>query len=201
MADPAAELNGPADLPALCGSTGPLRAGWIYTPIGGMVAVADDHALHLLEFARTQRLQAAFARLGAVRDGAVREGAARLGPVAPGKTAVTLALQDQLSAYFAGWRDRFDLPLVRPSATAFTARVWDAVQSVPYGATATYGDLAQRIGALHAARAVGRANGANPFAILVPCHRITGSGGALTGYAGGLWRKEWLLAHEGRGLR
>ena len=186
MMDPAAELNGPADLPLICADAGPLQAAWIYTPIGGMVAVTDTQGLHLLEFARIDRLRAAFARLPAVMVG---------------KTAVAAALQEQLVAYFAGRRDQFDLPLVRPAATIFTARVWDAVQAVPYGQTATYGALAQAMGASKAARAVGRANGANPFAILVPCHRITGPGGALTGYAGGIWRKEWLLAHEGRGLR
>lgn len=184
--DPAAELNGPADLRLICAASGPLQATWIYTPIGGMVAVSDAKGLHMLEFARIARLNAAFARMAAITFG---------------QNTVSAALQEQLVAYFAGWRDRFDLPLVRPAATVFTASVWDAVQAVPYGQTATYGALAQAMGASKAARAVGRANGANPFAILVPCHRITGPGGALTGYAGGIWRKEWLLAHEGRGLR
>jgi AraC family transcriptional regulator, regulatory protein of adaptative response / methylated-DNA-[protein]-cysteine methyltransferase len=186
LGDPLAELNGPADLAALCVENGAYRADWIYTPIGGMVAVADSRGLHLLEFARTARLQPAFARLKGI---------------VAGKTAVTRALQDQLVAYFAGRLDRFDLPLCLPAATPFTTRIWAAVQAVPYGATATYGRLAVATGAPGAARAVGRANGANPLAILVPCHRITGQDGALTGYAGGLWRKEWLLAHEGRGMQ
>jgi AraC family transcriptional regulator, regulatory protein of adaptative response / methylated-DNA-[protein]-cysteine methyltransferase len=184
--DPANELNGPSDLSLICAAEGPLQATWIYTPIGGMVAVVGEDGLHLLEFVRVARLQAAFARLPGV---------------AAGKSDLATALQDQLTAYFAGRRAGFDVPLVRPAATDFTARVWDAVGAVPYGTTATYGEVAARIGAPKAARAMGRANGANPFAILVPCHRITGPGGALTGYAGGLWRKEWLIAHEGRGLR
>ncbi len=186
MTDPEAELNGPADLAPLCNGQGSLRAAWIYTPIGAMVCVADERGVHLLEFARLARLQAAFARLPGVQ---------------PGKTPMSDELQNQLVAYFAGRRAVFDMPIMRPSVTDFTARIWDAVAAVPYGATVTYGALAAGIGAPKAARAVGRANGANPLAILVPCHRITGHGGALTGYAGGLWRKEWLLAHEGRGLR
>jgi AraC family transcriptional regulator, regulatory protein of adaptative response / methylated-DNA-[protein]-cysteine methyltransferase len=181
-----AELNGPLDLAAICAGEGPLRAAWIYTPIGGMVAVASEDGLHLLEFARVERLKAAFARMPGI---------------VAGKNAVTEALQEQLVAYFAGRRAGFDIPLIRPKATAFTARVWDAVEAVPYATTTTYGALAAGIGAPKAARAVGRANGANPVSILVPCHRITGPDGALTGYAGGLWRKEWLLAHEARGLK
>lgn len=184
--DDTTELNGPADLHLLCGATGPLNAAWIYTPIGGMVAVVGANRLHMLEFPRVARLRAAFARLPAV---------------VAGKTAMTEALQDQLTAYFAGRRAAFDIPVALPLATPFSAAVRAAVQAVPYGATTTYGDLARSLAAPRAARAVGRANGANPVSILVPCHRITGPGGALTGYAGGLWRKEWLLAHEGRGLR
>ena len=186
MMDVAAELNGPVDLIALCAAGGPLCAAWIYTPIGGMVAVTGADGLHLLEFARVARLRAAFARLPGI---------------AAGKTALSHALQDQLVDYFAGRRRAFDMPLVRPRATPFTAQVWDAVQAVPYATTTSYGAIARSIGAPRAARAVGGANGANPVAILVPCHRITGPDGALTGYAGGLWRKEWLLAHEARGLR
>ena len=186
MTDPAAELNGPADLQQMCAGIGPVHAAWVYTPIGGMVAVADGQALHLLEFPRVARLQAAFARMPAI---------------AFGKTAITISLQDQLTAYFAGRRAAFDLPLAMPVATPFTTAVWSAVQAVPYGATTTYGQIARGLTASRAARAVGRANGANPFAILVPCHRIIGPDGALTGYAGGIWRKEWLLAHEARGMR
>jgi AraC family transcriptional regulator, regulatory protein of adaptative response / methylated-DNA-[protein]-cysteine methyltransferase len=183
--DATTELNGPSDLAALCGD-GALRAAWVYTPIGGMVAVVGSAGLHLLEFPRVLRLQAAFARLPGV---------------AFGTTALSDALQDQLTAYFAGRLGVFDLPLALPIATPFTARVWQAVRAVPYGQSATYGDIAAGIGAPGAARAMGRANGTNPIAILVPCHRITGPGGRLTGYAGGLWRKEWLLAHEARGIR
>jgi methylated-DNA-[protein]-cysteine S-methyltransferase len=109
----------------------------------------------------------------------------------------------QLGAYFAGRLARFDLPLA-PAGTAFERSVWDALTRIPFGATTSYGAIAAEIGRPQAARAVGRANGRNPWAIVVPCHRVIGSMGALTGYAGGLFRKRWLLDHEVRvafGLR
>jgi len=106
---------------------------------------------------------------------------------------------DQLAAYFAGDRDRFDLALA-PRGTPFQLRVWRALQKIPFGRTATYGEIARAIGAPAASRAVGAANRVNPFAIVVPCHRVIGASGDLTGYAGGLPRKRWLLQHE-RGAR
>jgi len=105
------------------------------------------------------------------------------------------ALQ-QLREYFAGSRRAFDLPL-RPEGTAFQQRVWRELCEIPYGETWSYGDLAKRIGNPTASRAVGLANGSNPISILVPCHRVIGANGSLTGYGGGLPRKRWLLAHEG----
>lgn len=103
----------------------------------------------------------------------------------------------QLGAYFAGELTLFDLPLA-PAGTSFQQRVWRALTEIPYGQTWSYGQLAQRIGAPGAARAVGLANGRNPLPIIVPCHRVIGSTGALTGYGGGIERKRWLLAHETR---
>jgi AraC family transcriptional regulator, regulatory protein of adaptative response / methylated-DNA-[protein]-cysteine methyltransferase len=175
------ELNGPADLAAFLRPDGPLRATWVYTPIGGMIAVCSDVALHMLEFPRRARLALQLPRL--------RQG------VAVGRTTVTDHLQAELTAYFAGRRPTFSTPLAL-QGTAFTLAVWAALQAVPYGTTQTYAGLATALHRPTAARAVGRANGANPIAILVPCHRMLGMQGALTGYAGGLWRKEWLLAHE-----
>lgn len=102
----------------------------------------------------------------------------------------------QLAAYFAGELKEFDLPL-RARGTAFRERVWEALDTIPYGATTTYGEIAARIGASRAAvRAVGGAIGANPLLIVRPCHRVIGATGALTGYAGGLDRKVWLLTLE-----
>jgi methylated-DNA-[protein]-cysteine S-methyltransferase len=106
--------------------------------------------------------------------------------------------EQQLAAYFAGELKEFQLQL-RASGTAFREKVWDALDSVPYGATTTYGEIAARIGASRAAvRAVGGAIGANPLLIVRPCHRVIGADGSLTGYAGGLERKLQLLALEGR---
>jgi len=101
----------------------------------------------------------------------------------------------QLEEYFAGTRRDFDLPL-HLQGTQFQQRVWRALTEIPYGATWSYGELAKRIGNPNASRAVGLANGRNPISILVPCHRVIGADGSLTGYGGGLQRKQWLLAHE-----
>lgn len=114
-------------------------------------------------------------------------------------TPLLEAAAAQLAAYFAGSLTRFDLPLAA-SGTDFQHRVWAALCEVPYGTTATYGDIARAIGNPAAVRAVGLANGSNPLGIVVPCHRVIGANGKLTGYAGGMWRKERLLALE-RGER
>ncbi|MBS1904429.1 MAG: methylated-DNA--[protein]-cysteine S-methyltransferase [Bacteroidetes bacterium] len=102
----------------------------------------------------------------------------------------------QLAEYFEGTRTVFQLPL-DAGGTPFQRRVWNALLDVPFGKTASYLQIARLLGDEQAIRAVGLANGKNPIAIVVPCHRIIGSDGSLTGYAGGLWRKEWLLRHEG----
>lgn len=103
----------------------------------------------------------------------------------------------QLDAYWAGELRDFDLPLA-PMGTPFQRKVWCALQEIPYGKTVSYGYIARKIGTPTASRAVGAANGRNPIAIVVPCHRVIGSTGKLTGYAGGLDMKEHLLAHEAR---
>jgi methylated-DNA-[protein]-cysteine S-methyltransferase len=101
----------------------------------------------------------------------------------------------QLAAYFAGELREFDIPLA-PEGTAFQKRVWMELCRIPFGETISYGHLARRIGQPTASRAVGLANGRNPIAIIVPCHRVIGADGSLTGYGGGLDRKKWLLVHE-----
>ena len=101
----------------------------------------------------------------------------------------------QLSAYLVGTLKQFELP-VRLAGTAFQQRVWAALATIPYGATWSYGRLAAEIGQPRASRAVGLANGRNPVGIVVPCHRVVGSSGSLTGYGGGVERKKWLLDHE-----
>jgi len=105
-------------------------------------------------------------------------------------------VRDQLEAYFAGGQTEFDVALDLGNATPFRRSVWSALLEIPYGETVSYGELAGRLGLPAAARAVGAANGSNPISIIVPCHRVIGSNGALTGYAGGLDRKRYLLRHE-----
>ena len=102
----------------------------------------------------------------------------------------------QLQAYFAGRLETFDLPLA-PNGTDFQRRVWSALTTIPFGTTISYADLARRLSNAAAVRAVGAANGRNPIPIIVPCHRVIGSDGSLTGFGGGLNRKRWLLEHEG----
>ncbi|MGF1724281.1 methylated-DNA--[protein]-cysteine S-methyltransferase [Photobacterium nomapromontoriensis] len=109
--------------------------------------------------------------------------------------AVTGCCCQQLTEYFSGQRTQFDVPL-NMQGTDFQRTVWQALQSVDYGSTCSYGDIAKQIGNPNAVRAVGGANGKNPIPIIVPCHRVIGSSGKLTGYSGGLDIKVWLLDHE-----
>lgn len=111
---------------------------------------------------------------------------------------VLIEAHAQLLAYFDGQRQSFDLPLHATAGTPFQQAVWRALQAIPFGHTTTYGDIAQRIGQPKAVRAVGAAIGRNPWSVVVPCHRVVGANGALTGYAGGLDRKQHLLALEAR---
>ncbi|CAN5816502.1 hypothetical protein BH11MYX2_BH11MYX2_03350 [soil metagenome] len=121
-----------------------------------------------------------------------------LRPSAPlGNSAVLDRAAKQLAEYFASKRSTFDLPLA-PDGTDFQRKVWRALETIPFGETWSYGELAKRIGNPTASRAVGAANGQNPLWIIVPCHRVIGADGSLTGYAGGMTAKKWLLAHEQR---
>ncbi len=106
---------------------------------------------------------------------------------------------DQLAEYFEGERTDFDVPL-DPIGTEFQRAAWDALRTIPYGTTISYGEQAERMGDRRKARAVGAANGRNPISIVVPCHRVVGANGALTGFAGGTETKAWLLEHERRQL-
>ena len=121
-----------------------------------------------------------------------RRPAVQKGPL-PGPLVRCLA---QLDEYFRGGRRAFSVPLDL-AGTAFQQKVWQALLAVPYGATTTYGDIARAVGCPAGSRAVGGANHRNPVSVIVPCHRVVGSDGRLTGYGGGVWRKEWLLRHEG----
>lgn len=147
----------------------------IATPLGTMTATFCGPALASLAFVDAQATS----------------------PAQPsGDAAASLAaLRTALDAYFAGRGTRFDVPLA-PAGTAFQQAVWKALRDIPYGATASYAEIARRIGRPRAVRAVGAANARNPIAIIVPCHRVIGADGTLTGYAGGLERKRALLALE-----
>ena len=145
----------------------------IKTPVGNLRISASDNGL----------LEVQFCQQAAGKNG--------------GNNPIIDTAVEQLNEYFAGQRRCFDLPLDLPG-TEFQRRVWRQLLTVTCGDTASYGAIASAIGKPTASRAVGAANGRNPAAIVVPCHRIVGSSGALTGYAGGLERKRWLLAHEQR---
>lgn len=103
---------------------------------------------------------------------------------------------NELDEYFKGKRKEFTVPL-SAEGTSFQKNVWDALYTIPYGVSALYLDIAEKVGNTKAVRAIGGANSRNPISIIVPCHRVIGKSGKLVGYAGGLWRKEWLLKHEG----
>ena len=116
----------------------------------------------------------------------------------PEKTnAVLLQCRQELMEYFAGKRKIFDVPVYQ-EGTDFQKNVWAELLKIPFGKTVSYNDIAKAIGNQKSIRAVGAANGKNQISIIVPCHRVIGSDGSLTGYAGGLWRKEWLLKHEAK---
>jgi methylated-DNA-[protein]-cysteine S-methyltransferase len=116
---------------------------------------------------------------------------------APDAHPILQTCTQQLNDYFSGGRRNFDLPL-RQQGTDFQQKVWSLLCTIPYGKTISYNDLARQYGDLKAIRAVASANGRNSLAIIVPCHRVIGSNRSLTGYAGGLWRKKWLLDHEAK---
>lgn len=162
-----------------------LRATWIPTPLGDMIAVSSRSHLHLLEFVDRKGLPMELKRLQA----ASKEGIG-LGAMPPSEQAA-----GELADYFAARSGRFDTPLAL-AGPAFTRQVWDALREIPAGETRSYGDIARQIGRPTATRAVARANGANQIAVMIPCHRVIGAGGALTGYGGGLWRKQRLIEIE-----
>jgi AraC family transcriptional regulator of adaptative response/methylated-DNA-[protein]-cysteine methyltransferase len=172
--------------PSRAASAGCLLADWFTTPLGPMIAIADDARLRLLEFHDRRALATEIAWLR-------RKGAA----VVPGKNAVLRRIAREIGEYFDGRRTRFETPLAL-EGSPFQLRVWNELLAIAPGATRSYADMAMAIGRPGASRAVGRANGENRLAIVVPCHRVIRADGTLCGYGGGLWRKEWLLDHERR---
>ncbi|WP_272493455.1 methylated-DNA--[protein]-cysteine S-methyltransferase [Rhodocaloribacter litoris] len=158
----------------------------IATPLGPLLAGTTGEGVCLLEYADLPRLSRQLTRLASRWNAAF----------VAGLSALHTRLAAELDAYFAGRLRTFTVPVLE-RGTPFQRAVWAALRSVPYGRTCSYGALARQLGRAGAVRAVARANGANPIALLIPCHRIIGTDGSLTGYGGGLWRKRWLLRHEG----
>lgn len=161
---------------------------WLASPLGPLVAGATSEGICLLEFADRRMLEAQFVT--------VRRRFAM--PVVPGGNEHLDMLKRELASYFAGDLRRFSVPLVSPG-TEFQRRVWEQLLAIPYGETRSYQELAVAVGAPSAVRAVGRANGLNRIAIVIPCHRVVNKSGALGGYGGGLRRKQYLLDLEKAG--
>ena len=162
-----------------------LYARWIETPLGPMLALADDRGLVLLEFVDRRGLERELESLQR-----------KLGRrILPGAHPYLAQIEAELDAYFSGHSLDFATPIAL-AGSQFQHAVWSALREIPPGQTRSYAEVAAAVGRRTAVRAVGRANGDNPLSIIVPCHRVIGADGTLTGYGGGLWRKQWLLAHE-----
>jgi O-6-methylguanine DNA methyltransferase len=158
----------------------------VETPIGRLTIGATDQAVVLCDFSERPMMAS---QLASVRR--------RIGPTSYGESPLLDRVEAQLRDYLAGTRDGFDLPIDMPGS-AFQERVWAALRRIPYGETVSYRDLAGLVDAGAAYRAIGRANGSNRLAVIVPCHRVVAAGGGLGGYGGGLDAKRWLLELESR---
>ena len=162
-----------------------LKADWIDTPLGTMIAVCDEHGLHLLEFVERKGLASELQRFNKIAPGGV----------GIGRTKITDQIEEELKVFFAADSNGFKTPIVM-HGTPFFRDVWRELQKIPHGETRSYKDIAEAIERPTAMRAVARANGSNQIAIVNPCHRVIGADGSLTGYAGGLWRKQKLIDLE-----
>ena len=153
------------------------------SPIGKIVLISDGEALRVFDFVDCdERMQRLLKR--------------HYGDQPAIESRESLPIKRRVEAYFEGDLTSVDDIAVRTEGTAFQKRVWAELRHIPASTTISYGELAKRIGQPSASRAVGLANGANPIAVVVPCHRVIGANGSLTGYGGGMERKRWLLAHE-----
>jgi methylated-DNA-[protein]-cysteine S-methyltransferase len=168
-----------------------LRIERLKTPIGAMIVITDDDGnLRTTDWTDHEERMSRFLEIRYGKKGL------KIKP-APKQTAVTRAID----RYFSGELAAIDEIPVKTGGTEFQQEVWRALREIPCGGTITYGELAKRIRRPKAVRAVGLANGSNPIGVVVPCHRVIGSDGSLTGYGGGLERKKWLLEHESRSTR
>jgi AraC family transcriptional regulator of adaptative response/methylated-DNA-[protein]-cysteine methyltransferase len=164
-----------------------ILTSYIETPIGVMVAGAVEEGICLLEFTDRRMLNTEYKDLARLLKTSIEEG----------ENNHIKEIRKQLKEYFEGKRKEFTLPLVTPG-TRFQQSVWQELQRIPFGSTRTYQEQAEALNKPGAIRAVANANGMNRISIVIPCHRIIGSDGNLTGYGGGLRRKRWLLDHEKR---
>ncbi|MDQ3212687.1 MAG: methylated-DNA--[protein]-cysteine S-methyltransferase [Acidobacteriota bacterium] len=162
-----------------------LTATWLESPLGPMLAIAGDRGLVLLEFVDRRALETELRELRRLLGGAI----------VPGEHAILRQTAEELREYFEGRRQVFTIPL-HQHGSVFQLHAWRALCGIPYGATRSYTDMAREVGSPAAVRAIGRVNGQNRLAIVVPCHRVIRSDGSLCGYGGGRWRKQWLLDHE-----
>ncbi|WP_057624491.1 trifunctional transcriptional activator/DNA repair protein Ada/methylated-DNA--[protein]-cysteine S-methyltransferase [Candidatus Berkiella cookevillensis] len=171
--------------PTKLGQTTLLKATWLDTPLGPMVAIANEHALYLLEFIDRRGLEREIERLRQKTKSAI----------VPGLTPAISSIESELRQYFSGNLKKFRTPLSL-LGSPFQLQVWEELQKIPYGETRSYSDIAAKINKPSAFRAVATANGANQLAIVIPCHRVINTNGNLGGYGGGLSRKEWLINLE-----
>jgi methylated-DNA-[protein]-cysteine S-methyltransferase len=160
----------------------PLTYARLPTSLGDLVLTASDTALTSILFPTSRRGPPSIEREGWTEDN--------------GKNEILGRAREQLTEYFDRKRTTFDLPL-EALGSQFEHRVWNALRLIPYGTTMSYSELAKQLGDVFATRAVAAANGKNPIPIIIPCHRVVGAKGELTGFGGGLDRKRWLLEHEG----
>jgi AraC family transcriptional regulator of adaptative response/methylated-DNA-[protein]-cysteine methyltransferase len=167
-----------------------LKVAWVESPVGPLVMAANAEGLCMLEFTDRRMLETQCRVLGERLECAI----------VPGSNRYLEQTRAELTEYFAGKRTEFTMPLVYPGSP-FQMKVWQALLTIPYGATWSYEKLAQTVGSPGAARAVGRCNGQNRIAIIIPCHRVVNKDGKLGGYGGGLWRKQHLLDLERESLR
>ncbi|WP_347252608.1 trifunctional transcriptional activator/DNA repair protein Ada/methylated-DNA--[protein]-cysteine S-methyltransferase [Legionella sp.] len=171
--------------PAKSGNSAILKAAWIDTKLGPMIAIANETELYLLEFVDRRGLELEVERLRKKTNSAI----------VPGTSAPLVSIENELKSYFEGTLQTFKTP-IKTLGSPFQKQVWDALNEIPYGETRSYSNLSSSLGKPKAYRAVAQANGANQLCLLIPCHRVINHNGDLGGYGGGLTRKKWLIEHE-----
>ncbi|AEV92430.1 MAG: methylated-DNA--[protein]-cysteine S-methyltransferase [Rickettsia slovaca] len=162
-----------------------LKSAWLDTPLGSMLAISDTERLYLLDFVESKGLEYKIKRLKINTKSAITED----------RTRPIISIEEELKSYFSGTLQKFNTPIYL-LGSEFQKLVWQELMNVPYGETRSYFTQAKLIGMERSYRAVANANGANKFAIIIPCHRIINNNGKLGGYGSGLDRKKWLIEHE-----